>query len=177
MDKSPFRIERTVKAPRDTVWAAWTETERLAHWWGPKGCTVRVQHLDLRAGGRFHYVMDWPAGGAMWGLFQYREVKPTTRLEYFNSFSNEAGEVTRAPFAGKWPLLMLTTVSFESVSAGSEASAGGAAGGEATTIRIEWAPYEADDEEWRTFDEGRASMTQGWGGTLEQLEAYLAGQR
>lgn len=164
MDKSPFRLERTVQAPRERVWAAWTEASGLAHWWGPKGCQVRVQELDLRTGGRFHYLMTWPAGGENWGLFQYREVSPTTRLVYLNSFSNEQGEVTRAPFADKWPLLMLTTVTFESA-------------GDATVIRLEWTPYESDDEEWRTFDAGRASMTQGWSGSLEQLDAYLAGER
>ncbi len=30
------------------------------------------------------------------------------------------------------------------------------------------------EEERKTFDAGHASMTQGWSGTMEQLEAYLA---
>jgi uncharacterized protein YndB with AHSA1/START domain len=45
-----------------------------------------------------------------------------------------------------------------------------------TKITIEWAPYEASPEEIMTFDVGRTSMTQGWSGTFEQLEAYLANQ-
>jgi len=35
-------------------------------------------------------------------------------------------------------------------------------------------PYEATEEENRTFEEGRESMKAGWGGTLDQLEGYLA---
>jgi hypothetical protein len=32
----------------------------------------------------------------------------------------------------------------------------------------------ASDEERKTFDDNHASMSQGWSGTMEQLEAYLA---
>ena len=37
------------------------------------------------------------------------------------------------------------------------------------------APLNASAEEQKTFDDGHASMTQGWGGTLEQLATYLKG--
>ena len=33
MDK-PFRVEVTVDAPRDEVWRALTEPERIKHWFG-----------------------------------------------------------------------------------------------------------------------------------------------
>jgi uncharacterized protein YndB with AHSA1/START domain len=42
-----------------------------------------------------------------------------------------------------------------------------------TKVSISWIPREATEAERRTFDEGRPSMQQGWGGTLDQLEAYL----
>jgi uncharacterized protein YndB with AHSA1/START domain len=38
---------------------------------------------------------------------------------------------------------------------------------------VSWIPHEATETERNTFDEGRESMKQGWGGTLDQLEAYL----
>ena len=47
------------------------------------------------------------------------------------------------------------------------------AGGK-TKFTVSWAPHNASAEEEKTFDDGRNSMTQGWNGTLEQLEAYLA---
>ena len=60
-----------------------------------------------------------------------------------------------------WPAEMLTTVTF-------------AEQGKGTLITVNWHPINATDEERRLFDEGRASMNQGWSGTLDQLEAYLA---
>src|SRR5512143_3627345 len=48
-------ITRVLDAPRDLVWKAWTEPERLMHWWGPKGFVMQTVKLDLRPGGVFHY--------------------------------------------------------------------------------------------------------------------------
>ena len=33
-----FVITRTFNAPREKVWRAWSDTNQLAQWWGPKGC-------------------------------------------------------------------------------------------------------------------------------------------
>jgi len=82
-------------------------------------------------------------------------------LVFINSFSDESGGVTRHPGGPTWPLEMLSTFTFEEVPGGK------------TKFTVSWAPHNATAEEERTFDEGRNSMTQGWTGTLEQLEAYL----
>ena len=37
-----------------------------------------------------------------------------------------------------------------------------------------WRTLDATDEEQKTFDAMHDSMTQGWGGTMDQLAAYLA---
>lgn len=71
-----FAITRTFDAPRALVFQAFTESERLAQWWGPKGFTLRVARLDLRPGGVFHYEMKSPNGHSMWGKFVYREIVP-----------------------------------------------------------------------------------------------------
>ena len=42
-----------------------------------------------------------------------------------------------------------------------------------TKFTVRWSPYEATPEEQATFDAGHASMTGGWSGTFDQLEAYL----
>ena len=36
-----FVVTRVFDAPRDLVFMAWTEPERLIPWWGPKGFTMR----------------------------------------------------------------------------------------------------------------------------------------
>jgi uncharacterized protein YndB with AHSA1/START domain len=46
-------IERVIKAPRDAVWRAWTDPDRLARWWVPAPARCRVDRLEPRAGGAF----------------------------------------------------------------------------------------------------------------------------
>ena len=64
---SEFTITRVFDAPRQLVWDAWTQAERLAEWWGPAGFKLKVAKLDLRPGGTFHYSMVAPNGHEMWG--------------------------------------------------------------------------------------------------------------
>jgi uncharacterized protein YndB with AHSA1/START domain len=48
-------ITRVFDAPREEVWRAWTEPERLAQWWGKRGWSTPVSsvQLDVRPGGVF----------------------------------------------------------------------------------------------------------------------------
>jgi uncharacterized protein YndB with AHSA1/START domain len=158
---APFVISRVLDAPRDKVWKAWTEVERLKQWWGPKGFTVSHCTVDLRPGGLMHYCLRSPDGHDMWGRFVFREIAKPERLVWVNSFSDEKGGVTRHPMSPGWPREMLTTVSFAEHKDG-------------TLVTVQWIPIDATEEERRTFDAGRDSMKQGWTGTFEQLELYLA---
>lgn len=159
----PFVISRTFDAPRELVFKAFTEVERLNHWWGPKGFKVIASTMDLRPGGTYHYGFQAPDGSAMWGKFVYREVAAPERIVFVNSFSDERGGITRHPLHSDWPLEMLSTFLFEDAGSGR------------TKVTINWVPINESDAERRTFEEGRGSMTQGWTGTFEHLEHYLAG--
>ena len=159
-----FVITRIFDAPRDLVWKAFTDPQHMKQWWGPKGFTVIASKMDLRPGGTYHYGMKAPDGSAMWGKFVYREVVAPERMVFINSFSDEAGGITRHPMAPTWPLEMLSTFTFEEAPGGK------------TKLTIRWSPHNATDEERKTFDAGHDSMRQGWGGTLEKLTAYLAKQ-
>jgi uncharacterized protein YndB with AHSA1/START domain len=46
-------LERIIRAPRATVWRAWTNPSRLEQWWVPAPSRCRVDRLDLRPGGAF----------------------------------------------------------------------------------------------------------------------------
>jgi uncharacterized protein YndB with AHSA1/START domain len=107
-----FVITRVFNAPRELVWKAWTERERLMHWFGPKGFTLKVAKLDFRPGGTYHYSMRSPDGKEMWGKFVYREIVAPERIVLVNSFSDEKGNLTRHPFSPGWPLEMLSTTTF-----------------------------------------------------------------
>ena len=60
-----FVISRTFDAPRDLVWKAWTERERLMQWFGPKGFTMPIAKLDFRPGGMLHYCLRSADGKEM----------------------------------------------------------------------------------------------------------------
>ncbi|HEY8286936.1 MAG TPA: SRPBCC domain-containing protein [Chloroflexota bacterium] len=62
-----FVVTRVIAAPRELAFKAWTERDRLARWWGPKGAVMQVRDLDLRPGGACHYSMRAPDGHNMWG--------------------------------------------------------------------------------------------------------------
>jgi uncharacterized protein YndB with AHSA1/START domain len=156
-----FVITRVFDAPRDLVWKAFTDPERMKEWWGPKGFSVITSKMDLRPGGTYHYGMKAPDGAAIWGKFIFREIVAPERMVFINSFSDEAGGQTRHPMAPTWPLELLSTFTFEDV-------------GGKTKVTIRWAPHNASEEERKTFDAGHDSMRQGWGGTMEQLQTYLA---
>ena len=157
-----FVISRVFDAPRDLLWRCFTDAEHMKQWWGPKGFKVLVSKMDLRVGGTYHYGMQAPDGSPMWGRMVYREIVPQQRLVFINSFSDEAGGVSRHPGHMSWPLEMMSVFTFEDMPGGK------------TKFTVRWAPHNATADEVKTFDEGRDSMTMGWSGTLEQLEAYLA---
>ncbi len=156
-----FVITRVFNAPRELVWKAWTERERLMQWFGPKGFTMPTATLDFRTGGVFLYCLRSADGQDMWGKFVFREIVPPERIVLVNSFSDEKGGLTRHPMSPTWPAEMLSTTTFVEHSG-------------KTTITIKWAPLNATEEERKTFDAGRDGMTMGWNGTFDQLAEYLA---
>ncbi len=157
-----FVMSRVFDAPRDLVWQCFTDPERMKEWWGPKGCTVVAAKMDLRVGGTYHYGMKMPDGNVMWGKFVYREITPPERLVFINSFSDERGGLTRHPMSPNWPLELRSIFMFDELPGGK------------TKFTLYWSTYNATKEEQQTFDAGHSSMTQGWGGTLDSLAAYLA---
>ncbi|MGI5524880.1 SRPBCC domain-containing protein [Micromonospora sp. CA-259024] len=46
-------LERVIRAPRTTVWSAWTDASRLEQWWVPAPAVCRVDRLEARPGGAF----------------------------------------------------------------------------------------------------------------------------
>jgi uncharacterized protein YndB with AHSA1/START domain len=157
----PFVTSRVFDAPRERVWKAWTDAAELKHWWGPLGFKVHTAKVDLRPGGMFLYGMTAPDGKQTWGRFVYREIAAPKKLVCIVSFSDPQGGVTRHPWSPGWPLEIMSTIEFEEQ------------GPRQTRVTVTWLPHEASDAERKTFDEGRESMKQGWGGTMDQLVAYL----
>ena len=157
-----FVMSRTFDAPRDTVWKAWSEADRMTQWWGPKGFRTRLAKFDLKPGGMCHYAMRSEGGGPeMWGKAIYREIVPQSKIVSVISFSDENAGYTRHPMSPTWPREMLTTIELAPE------------GANKTNVTVHWIPINAEDDEVKTFDQGRESMKMGWTGTLDQLDDYL----
>ena len=133
----------------------------MKEWWGPKGIKIVQSDMDLRVGGTYHYGMQQPDGNVWWGRQVYREITPPERLVFINSFSDEAGGLTRHPLGPSWPIEMLSVFTFDEMPDGK------------TRFTVTWSPYNPTEEERTTFDNGFDSMTMGWSGTLDKLEAYV----
>ena len=46
-------LQRVIRAPRTTVWRAWTDPSQLEQWWVPAPTVARVDRLEVRPGGAF----------------------------------------------------------------------------------------------------------------------------
>ena len=55
-------LERTLDAPIDLVWKAYTDPEHLKQWFAPKPYQIAECELDLRPGGIFRIRMTGPDG-------------------------------------------------------------------------------------------------------------------
>ena len=67
-----IRLERVFDAPRDRVFAVWTDPQLIPEWWGND--TV-VEEMDVRAGGRWRFRTEY---GAVEG--EFREVVAPERI-------------------------------------------------------------------------------------------------
>ena len=90
----------------------------------------------------------------------YREIVSQERLAFTTGFSNAAGEIVRAPFAANFPLRVLNDVRFSE-------------SGGRTRLAMTGTPFEASGDEKDFFRSMFPSMSQGFTGTLNQLEEYL----
>lgn len=159
-DSAAFTITRQFRQPLAAVWNAWSEAGQLKHWWGPQGCMLEIRRFEFRPGGFFHYAMRFDDAPTMWGRFNYRQIAPLQRLVWLNSFSNECCGIARAPFSDACPLEIENTVTFTEQDG-------------ITTVALRAVPFGELPAERQYFDELKPSLEQGYGGTLDQLGAFL----
>ncbi len=86
-------ITREFDAPRDLVWKVWTEPSHIEKWWGPRGFDTKVTDMDLRPGGKWHYVMIGPDGAEYPVNGVFSEVVPPERLVTTDEFGDEYDEL------------------------------------------------------------------------------------
>jgi uncharacterized protein YndB with AHSA1/START domain len=140
-------MTRVFDAPRDAVFAAWTDAKQVAQWWGPTGFTNPVCELDVRPGGAILIHMRAPDGTVYPMSGVYREVVPPERLVFTSNALDKEG---RAMFEN------LNTVVFTEH------------GGKTTvTLRAEVLKSSAAAVQYL------AGMEMGWKLTLDRLGAFV----
>jgi uncharacterized protein YndB with AHSA1/START domain len=77
-----LEIRRTLAALPAEVFAAFTEPEALARWWGPAGFTVGSLEFRARPGERYRIEMQPPEGDPFYITGAFREVEAPVRLAY-----------------------------------------------------------------------------------------------
>jgi uncharacterized protein YndB with AHSA1/START domain len=140
-------ITRTFAAPRALVFAAWTDARHLAQWWGPHGYTNPVCEIDPRVGGKLRIHMRGPDGATHQMEGVVRDIVAPERLVIANSVD----------VAGRRVLEGLFTVTF--------------AERDGKTTMTLHARAAALVEEALLWLDG---MNEGWGQSIERLEAFVA---
>jgi uncharacterized protein YndB with AHSA1/START domain len=137
-------LTRIMDAPRKLVWVASTSPEHVPHWMlGPDGWTMPVCEIDLRPGGKWHFVWRETSGKEMEMRGVYREVIPPERLANTESWG------------GTWPDTFNTTIFIEM--------------GTQTRIvsTVLWPSKAARDAALAT------GMKAGWSHSYDRLDQYL----
>src|ERR671932_6885 len=55
-------VSRSIDAPRELVFEAFTGVRHLSRWWGPEGFTTTTRSFEFRVGGEWDFVMHGPDG-------------------------------------------------------------------------------------------------------------------
>ena len=82
-------FERTFDAPRERVWQAFTDPERIPRWWGPHGTTTTVVEMDVRVGGAWRYISHAPDREDVVFHGTYLEIEPPERYRWTFLFDVE----------------------------------------------------------------------------------------
>ncbi len=72
--------ERWFDAPRELVFRAITEAERIPRWWGRQGDVTRVEEMDVRPGGKWRFVSRGADGVEYPFKGEFLEIDPPSRV-------------------------------------------------------------------------------------------------
>jgi uncharacterized protein YndB with AHSA1/START domain len=108
-------IIREFDAHRELVWKAWTDPKKIMKWWGPKNFSSPSCKIDLKVNGKYLYCMRSPEGQDFWSTGTYKEIIPTKRIVFTDSFADKEGNVVPSTYYGMegFPLELQVTVTFE----------------------------------------------------------------
>ena len=89
-----IRVERVFDAPRDRVFAVYTDPELIPEWWGPRGTTTIVDEMDVRTGGRWRFLTRDSDSNESAFRGAYREISPPERIVQTFEWEGMPGHVS-----------------------------------------------------------------------------------
>ena len=90
---SELVLTRDFAAPRERLFAAWTDVNQASLWWAPQDFTPLSCEMDVRPGGVWRRRMRMPGGDVMIKHGIYREIVAPQRLVFTYITENAAGVV------------------------------------------------------------------------------------
>ena len=140
-------IKRTFNAPRAKVFRAWVDSKQMAQWFGPKGFDNPVCELDVRPGGKLKIEMRGPDGTIYLCHGTFHEIVEPERLVFTSQAIDDDGTVL---------IEAINTVTFADV-------------GDKTALTLHARVVKVTGL-GAQYVKG---MNQGWGQSLDKLEALL----
>jgi len=152
LDRDPRSIvgTRVFDAPRELVFAAFTDPTHLSQWWGPDGFTTTTSRFEFRKGGVWRLVMHGPDGRDYQNLITFDEIIAPERIAYRHGGADDVE-----------PVQFNTTLTFEDL------------GGK---TRLTWhGTFPSAEERARAIKEYGADK--GLVQTMARLAEYVAAKR
>ncbi len=160
--KEIFVINRSFEVPLELMFEMWTNPKHFSQWLAPTGFEMHFIKSDIRSGGHTFYFMTDNKDVKFYGRAEYLKIEKPGCIVYTQQFCDENEKVSRHPMAPIWPETMLTTVTLTE-----EAP-------DRTRVTVTWEPHGVTTpEELENFVKLKGSMTQGWTGSFDKLEAHL----
>lgn len=140
-------LDRTIRAPRQRVWATWTNPDLLHRWSCPEGMHIPEATVDFRVGGTWEIVMvsDGDPGDRHVAFGTYLEITPPERIVQEHQW--------RRPDGGASPRTVVTVLFQEE--------------GEKTRLVLTQTGFDSA--------EARDGHRDGWGSTLDRLAVLAEG--
>lgn len=86
-------LSRLLNAPRELVFAAWTDPKQVVQWWGPLGFTTTSHEMSVTPGGVWRFVMHGPDGHDYKNKIIFIEVVKPERLVYRHAGEGDTEDV------------------------------------------------------------------------------------
>lgn len=81
-----LQVIKTLNAPVELVWKAWTDPVHIANWWGPNGFSNTIRTMEVKDGGEWLFTMHSPDGKNYPNKSLFVEIVPLKRIvfQHFN---------------------------------------------------------------------------------------------